>query len=762
MQSKIYTYRFLIAILSLTILSACSIKKYIPKDELLFRGGKVEIRDTVKIEHKSKLEKELQSLLYPEPNKRFLGIYYGLYFHYKFVNKEKPKFVLRFLNKKLGEEPSYFSDVNVEKTEDLLQNRLHNSGFFQSNVSSTVLKDSSSKTVKTNYEVVIGQAYRLANYTVEIDSVDKLDSLPVYKAIQNSLEETILKKGTRYDLGAFKIERKRIDQYLKNQGYYNFSPNFILFQADTNLNSDKTFNLYLKLKSGVPQKSKVPYLLSKVTVFPDITEDSTKAKADTVTVNEVQFVQSTLFFKPKRLRAFVLLKPGQYYDPVKSKYTSQRISNIGTYQFVNIKYTEVKPIGSDSAISRHLNATISLSPMTKRSLRAELQGVTKSNSFTGPHVGLTYTNRNLFKGGESFAASGTFGYEKQFGNKTNGSNSLQMGLNLSLTYPRLLFPGNLDKYFKYSIPKSRISVGADYYRRSKLYSLNSYSATFGYSWNANKYVTHQLDPIKITYIQLGKTTPQFNDILNDNPFLKRSFEQQFIAGLAYTFIYSELSATEKKGKFNIRFNFDLAGNTLNLIGKKRGNDTTKSVLGIYYAQYVKQDIDFSYSYDIGHSGHVLVGRLFGGIGIPYGNSSTLPYIKQYFSGGSYSVRAFQIRGLGPGVYEPTDNTNLFLDRSGDIRLEGNFEYRFPIISVLKGALFADAGNIWNLSDNLPGGKFTSQFTKQFGIGVGFGLRVDVQGFVIRFDLAAPIKRPAGNYNFEYKNPVFNFAIGYPF
>ncbi|MDD2984542.1 MAG: BamA/TamA family outer membrane protein [Crocinitomicaceae bacterium] len=762
MQHNYHTYRFLLAIFALFTLFACSVNKYIPKDELLFRGGKVTLIDSVKIENKKGLKKELQSLLYPKPNSRFLGMYYGLYFHYKYESKEKPRFLIRFLNKKLGEKPAYFSSVRTDETEDLIENRLQNSGFFHSNISSTIIKDSSAKTAKTDYKVQIGKPYHLSNYTVEVDSIDLQYPYPVYDAIRKSLNETILKKGTRYDLGAFKAERNRIDQYLKKEGYYNFNSSFILFQADTNLNDNKQYNLYLKLKVGVPEKSKVPYILDRVDVYPNVAKDTSGKAQDTTTIADVNIIQNRVYFKPKRLRSFILLKPGQLYDPLRSKYTSQRISNIGAFKFVNIQYKEVEPTGIDSLQLRHLNAVISLSPMTKRSLRAELQGVTKSNNFTGPNVGLTLLNRNLFKGGETFSASGKIAYEKQFGNKTSGSSSLQMGLNASLLFPRLVFPGNLYKYFRYSIPKTKISVGADYYKRSKLYSLNSYSASFGYIWNANSYVTHQLNPIDLNYVQLGKRSQLFDSILDGNPFLKRSFEQQFIAGLTYTFIYNELNDLQKKGKLNIQFNFDLAGNTANLFGRQKEGDSIKTFLNLAYAQYVKFDLDFAYHYDIGRTGNVLVGRVFGGIGIPYGNSKTLPFVKQYYSGGSYSVRAFQIRGLGPGIYNPANENNLYLDRSGDIRLEGNFEYRFPIISVLKGAVFADAGNIWNLNDHLPGGKFTKEFTKQFGIGAGFGLRIDVQGFVIRFDLASPIKRPAAVWDFEWKNPVFNFAIGYPF
>ena len=761
MQSKLPKFRVLITVLTLTVLCACSVKRYIPDDEYLFLGGKVTVKDTVKIKNISGLEEELQSLLYPEPNTRILGMYPRLYYHFK-AQKEKPGFLTRFLNKKIGEIPVYFSDVKLQNTEDLIENRLQNSGFFQSNISSIVLKDSISKTVKTNYTVEIGKAYELENYMIEVDSTDDLNSYAIYNELRNSLSETILKNESRYDLGAFKAERERIDQYLKNRGYYNFNPSFIIFQADTNLNNNKHYNLYLKLKAGVPQKSKVPYVIDKVEVYPNVTQDTSGIRNDTTIIDDVTFIQNDVFFQPKRLIPFVLLKPGQLYDPIKSKYTSQRLSSIGTYKFVNIKYKEVASRESDSLSLRHLNAIISLSPLTKRSIRAELQGVTKSNNFMGPNLGMTYNNRNVFRGGENFSASANFGYEKQVGNKTSGSNSLVLGLSVSLIYPRLIFPGNLDRLFNYSIPKTKLSIGADYFRRSQLYTLNSYLASFGYFWNTNRYVSHQLDIIKINYLQLSNTSAIFNSILDENPFLKRSFDQQFIAGFTYSFMYSELSDTKKRGRFNVHFNFDVAGNGLSLLGKKQNSDTTKSFLGLTYAQYVKGDIDISYHYDIGRSGNTLVGRVFGGIGIPYGNSQNMPYVKQYFSGGSYSVRAFQIRGLGPGVYDPVDNANLFFDRSGDIRLEGNLEHRFPIISIFKGAIFADAGNIWNLNDNLIGGKFTSDFITQFGVGAGFGLRLDVQGFVIRFDLATPLKRPSTSWNFDYKNPVFNFAIGYPF
>jgi outer membrane protein assembly factor BamA len=756
-------HKYLLAFITVFLLFfySCSVKKYIPEDELLYTGGEVIVKDSIKIEDKKSLTYELQSLLYPEPNKKVLGFYPGLLYHYK-AQKEKVGFIVRFMNKKIGEKPVYLSSVKTENTESLIENRLQNSGFFESEVNSSLLKDSSSQTAKVNYEIIIGKPYELENYIVEIDSVDEQDSIPIFKELKSSLTETILKKGSPYDLSAFVSERERIDQYLKKRGYYNFNSNFILFQADTNLNQNKKYNLYLKLKLGVPLKSKVPYRLNKVEVLPNITKDTATKNQTSVIVDSIVFIQNKVFFKPNRLQPFVLLKPKQFYDPVRSKYTSRRISSIGTYKFINIEYTELDSLNKDSMKVRYIDAKISLSPLTKRAIRAELQGVTKSNNFTGPNVGITYINRNVFKGGENFSATGKIGYEKQFGNNTNGSNSLQLGLSTSMTYPRLLFLGKFEKYFKHAVPKTKINLSVDYFRRSQLYTLNSYATSLSYIWNASSNISHQLDPIKINYLQLGNRSDIFNSILEGNPFLKRSFEQQFIAGLTYSFTFNELTKTNQKGRFNLKFNFDIAGNTLSLFGKKQELDSTKSVLGLPYAQYIKGDVDLSYHYKITKKGQEVVARIFGGIGIPYGNSTSMPYVKQYFSGGAYSVRAFQIRGIGPGTYNPTDENNLFFDRSGDIKLEGNFEYRFPIYSYLKGALFIDAGNIWNLNNSLEGGLFTSEFMSQLGVGNGFGLRVDVQGFVIRLDLATPLKRPSSNWDFDYQNPVFNFAIGYPF
>ena len=222
---------------------------------------------------------------------------------------------------------------------------------------------------------------------------------------------------------------------------------------------------------------------------------------------------------------------------------------------------------------------------------------------------------------------------------------------------------------------------------------------------------------------------------------------------------------------------DIAGNLLDLISGNSEEDP-QTVFNLEYAQYAKADVDFRYHLNLG-GGKKLATRLFAGYGMPYGNSKIMPFTKQYFSGGPYSVRAFRIRQLGPGTYNPDNvpeeeddpdlmNTDYF-DRAGNIRLEANIEYRFPLFPpYVNGAVFADAGNVWTSTeeDSLPGGKFSSNFMNELGIGTGVGVRVDIQGFVIRFDLAAPMHDPSlpqgERWTYDFGSPIFNFAIGYPF
>ncbi len=751
-----------IILLSFGLVCSCSAKKYVPEDKLLYTGAEVVINSEDTIQGLEELQGELEAVLRPSPNTKVLGLRPGLYYHYK-AQREKPGFIAKFLNKKIGEEPVYSSRVDLSQTESLIYNRLENRGFFFSEVTSNIEENEEAKEASATYNVRLSDPYLLKNY--KLDS----DSLMIYKDISRSLDKTSIKPGMRYDLSKLKLERERIEGDLKQKGYYNFSPGLLIFEADTNQYSNNRFDLFLRLKKDVPQKTIVPYKIAKVNVFPNYVVDTDLIKKDTIIYADKNFIQETEYFKPKRLDPFILIEKDQYFNPTISRRTSRRLATIGAYKFINIRYDEIDSLSTDSL--GILEANIFLSPLNKRAIRAELQGVTKSNNFTGPNLALTYVNRNLFKGGEILNITGKFGYEFQVGGGSqSGRTSLEFGIGSDLIFPRLLFPINVSKnFFAYAIPKTRISLGADILVRSQLYSLTSFNASFGYFWNANRYVTHEFNPISVNYIQLGKTSEEFNDILEKNSFLSRSFEDQFIAGLTYSFTYNGMVDVNKTHQIYTNFNLDVAGNTINLLSGSKSNNERNEFFGLKFSQYAKADVDFRYHFNFGKEQKIAT-RLFTGLGFPYGNSDIMPYAKQYFAGGPYSVRAFKTRSLGPGTYVPIEDedtdVNSYFDQTGNIRLEANIEYRFPIYSFFKGAFFVDAGNVWNTEENpdLAGGKFSGNFLNELGIGAGAGLRVDIQGFVLRFDLAAVIKEPIDgtNLKFDYANPVLNFAIGYPF
>lgn len=754
------------------ILQACSVKNLIPEGKSLYTGADLELTSEDEIERKQDLKTQLQGLIEPEPNSKLLGSRFGLYFHYK-AQREKPGFFNKFMNKRFGEEPVYLSDVDPFQTEQLLKNRLENRGYFYSSIDHTVEEYEDGNFAKLLYKANLPQQpYKLEKYRVDNDS------LQIYREIQEILPESALNEGEPFNLEMMKAERQRIDAALKSRGYYNFSPNFIIFESDTNQYDRKKFDLFLKIKKEVPNEGIKPYIVKKVNIYPNYAVGTDSVARDTTRFNNRNYIQNEVFFEPEKLDPFILLDEGDFYSPEASGKTSRRLTSLGTYKFVNIRYDVLDSLSTDSL--GYLEANIFLSPLNKRSLRAELQAVTKSNNFAGPHLALTYTNRNLFDGGEILKLTGKVGYERQLaGNNGNaGRTSTILGLDADFIYPRMLFPVDInDNWFEYSIPKTKISAGFEYLNRSQLFSLFSVTGSFGYIWKANRFITHELNPFSLNYVQLSNTTQAFDDILAGNSFLERSFEQEFIAGLTYSFIYNGMIDALDTHQFFLNTNLDLAGNVLNLLSS---GEAPKKFLGLEYAQYFKVDGDFRYHFNFAPE-QTIATRLFAGIGIPYGNSEVMPFSRQYYAGGPYSIRAFPTRSLGPGSYNSEEENLQYYDRTGNLRLEANLEYRFPVFQILKGAVFTDVGNVWNTKmRNLPPdeeltdlqrrlietGTFSSSFLEELAIGVGAGLRVDIQSFVIRFDVGIPVHTPfypeGERWDFRINDPMLNFAIGYPF
>src|SRR5690606_24435674 len=466
---------------------------------------------------------------------------------------------------------------------DLIRNRLENRGFFYNQVSSEIYRKN--KLAWVDYRAATSEPYSLDTLIVE------RDSLPIDREIILSQKKTLIKKGRRFDLQRFKDERERLDSILKLKGYYNFNADYLIFEADTNdTDSLRNFRLYLRLKKNAPQTSLVPYVVDKIDVFPNYSIDEEETDTDTVQYNDKNFIQKGTVFKEELLDQYILIEKGKRYDPVASKLSSNRLSSIGNYKFVNLRYEELKMFDSTG----HLRAQFQLSPMTKRTLRTELMGVSKSNSFAGPALTVAYRNRNLFQGGEMLNVTATAGYEFQVGGgDRTGLQSFTLGLTGDLIFPRMLFVVPVHDRFSYSVPKTKTGLGVEYLSRGGLYRLNSFFANFGYIWNANKYAYHEFNPISINLVNLTKTTPEFDEILDSNPFLKKSFEQNYILHLYVLLFCKFFHGRFRSHDYLLSFCFYFIENSDNDIDHLFGS-ADKKIIGLEYAQFGKIDIDLQY------------------------------------------------------------------------------------------------------------------------------------------------------------------------
>lgn len=752
-------------------MSSCHSSRYIGKETILYTGADVKLKGPKDKTDLKRIQEEMEDLTRPEPNKRLLGWYFGLWAEHR-GNREKAGKIAKYFQRRYGEKPVTLSMLDTVRNAEILINRLENKGFFNSKVDAEIKE--SGKKASVIYEIEIEQAYRLASYTLFTDSS------AILKEIKRSMPETRLVEGVRYDLDSLKAERYRINEFLRQVGYYNFQPDYLIFKVDTNLNQSYQFDLYLSLKKGIPIDALQVYEINKIEVYPNhsITEEDEDTR-DTTLLDDIYFIEEDPpFIKHKYLSQYLTLKPGMLYNSRQQSLSRSRFSSIGNYRFVNIRY---KPLAVDSNNldqKQYLDASVYLSPLKKQSVRGELQLLSKSNNFVGPLGLVNYRNRNIFRGGEMFQLTGKLGFETQFsGGERTGLNSYEIGVEGALIVPRLWLPFRLKLRYLPTVPNTKLAINYGILNRVQFYRLTSLLFSYGYAWNGSNLVSHEIHPISINLVNLTDVSPEFEEILNSNLFLRRSFEQQFIIGLTYSFQYNEMNWSQKRNKFIAFWNLDFSGNVINGIQTALYGKGPKKAFNELYAQYSKSDIDIRRYMDIGKERR-LVARLFLGAGIPYGNSQSMPFIKQYFAGGPNSIRAFRIRGLGPGAYTPPElSAASFFDQSGDIKIEANLEYRFPIAGFLKGGLFLDAGNIWLLRENeaLPGSGFGSSWYRELAVGTGFGIRVDIGFFVLRLDIGTPLRKPflpegnrwvsefnIGSKAWRRDNIIYNLAIGYPF
>lgn len=792
------------------LLYSCSNTKYLPQDEQLFVGGKVNVLDTnLSKTEKSKIEDYLAESIRPKPNKSFLGMRWRLYV-YNIVGtpKREQGGLKNWLRDKLGEPPVLASQVNLNTNNSIFENQLNNIGYLNAEVTST--KKTKNQRTTALFSVLAKEQYTIneVKFPAELN-----DASRIAQDIQPIKEKTILLKDQPYNLDNIKNERIRIDAALKNNGYYYFNPEFLLMNIDTGIGNNK-LNINVTLKwDEMPRNAYERYLVEEVIILPNYrlpsTTDTTLRRiakqADTLIIYdniklvesarynfETKKFKSSITYRPSTFYQAMQLKPGEVYNQRDHNLSLNRLVNMGTFKFVKSDIVQVRDTryragdttnrfnysvtDLGSGPDAGLKLIYTLTPYPKKSLNGEVNGFTQNDSRAGSRASIIWRNRNTLRGGELFTIKGSGGFEIQYGNSEfrRRPNTYNFGLNVGLNIPRFLIPIINPRPNGTFVPRTLINLDYNYSRRGNLYTINSLTLGWGYNWREDIKRDHKLFPISLGIVRTD--TLDKSAVIDVN--LSNLVYNGIILGSTYEYNFnSKADGNTRKHNYFVNIIADVAGNTLGLInGSTQLQEQPKKIFGSPYAQYAKLQTDFRYYYKINSKLEAAV-RTIVGIGTPYGNSSTLPNVKQFFSGGSNSLRGFPSRLVGPGKFDY--RTSNYIETLGDIKLEWNAELRQKLYKFIDLGLFVDAGNIWLFRDNpnFPGGKFSNEFYKELAVDMGLGLRLDFSILILRLDFATPIRKPylidQGNpWTFNNIDPLsgswrkenlfFNLAIGLPF
>ncbi|MCW3124546.1 MAG: surface antigen [Bacteroidetes bacterium] len=747
-------------------LSGCTGLRLMPRDEVLYTGSSIEIISKEKIQRKAKIKADVNDIIKPKPNTKFLGMRPGLWLYYladrprkHHNNKRKTR---DWIKNKLGEAPVYLNEMDTVIMQKAIEAKLYNTGFLDARATYITVRKKKGKTAEIHYQLHLNQPYTIKEITFPPDTDG------IGRWIARSEKKSLIKKGNVYSLDDLVNERARIDELVKRHGYYFFNRNFLEFLMDT---VDHQVTLHVRLKSTTPEKSKVLYRTEEINVYPDYMVTSDSLPLEHLIIDSINYYKKTKYIRPRTVLRSVYFRPGHIYDSRIQRRTLGRLNNLGVFKYINLEIKEI-----DTSAFGKLAVNILLAPLPKNSLTTELQAATKSNNFIGPGLTFSLRNRNAFRGAELLIFNLQGSFESQYNGVYKGQFTYQVNPRIEIDIPRII-PFKFQPKTDF-IPHTKFGLDYSFLSRVGYFDMNSFKFDIGYRWKQSMTIEHALTLLNVTYYNIYHRSETFNSLIDSNPLLKSRFDEQFLFGIGYSFFYTEQQKTAKRNRFYFNGNVELSGNVLALGSKlatKRPIDANNpsKVFGVEFAQFARFDIDVRDYIRISNNNLIAL-RFIAGWGLPYGNSNTLPYAKQFFSGGAYSLRGFPANSVGPGGYTPPAGAqNIFaLQQGGEIKLEFNAEYRFPIFKFLKGAVFYDAGNTWlnKANINAPNGEFRSNlFLKQIAMSTGAGLRVDLSFFVLRFDVGLPLRSPAVpeserwviNHT-KFNSLTFNLAFGYPF
>ena len=673
-----------------------------------------------------------------------------------------------WLYKSLVARPVLIRRVNPEARVDMINMLLRQNGYFTSSAHYELVQGSDKKKARIAYDVTVEEPYRLGNigylemHTPVADIVDSL-----------ARADTYLRPGSRYCLDSLNNVRVNIANYLRNQGYYYFRPEYIQYYADS-LQRPGIIDIQLTKAPDVPNLALVKYYTRDITAT--VKSNDLDGHPDTIALPRCTLIK----WEPIRIKNNVIpsnisARPGRPFRVNSMDRTQLRLSRLGIFSNIDLQVTPLDSITPDGHGLLDLAVNCVLDKPWE--VKFEVQATSKSNSFIGPGMELGLAHKNVFGAGERLKVNLTGVYEWQTGSNSSQQNtsynSYEFGIESELAFPRLLAPRFVDRSRRY-VNWTRIALKASILNRPHFFKMAQYSSSFSWEWHANKSSLNEFTPLSLTYSKLLSYTDRFEEAMMAHPALIQSFEDQLIPAMKYTYTYdNDFGRNHITWRTSVMEAGNIVGGIASAAKAKKG-ESGREILGTPFAQFVKGETQVVWTRHLTPASS-FVGRVFLGAGYAYGNSDEMPFREQFYVGGANSVRAFAVRSIGPGSYRPDyvlDKKYYYYDMVGDFKFEANAEYRFPLFSYFKGAVFLDAGNVWLLKndDYIEGGKLQMKnFFKELALGTGVGLRFDMSMLVVRADLGVGLHAPydtghRGYFNIgRFKDALaLHLAIGYPF
>ena len=769
--------------------TACSSTKYIQDYQSIVK--KVEI-DSVPKRFSEESLNYVQKDIRPAPkfgiNVGLYNIFYGL-----------------FKTKSVGNPAPILDSPLVEISRNQIEKFLVSKGYFKAKVKSRI--DIKGQRAEVYFTADPGTPFSVNSFNYDI-----ADSTLKQVYLKNKASFTHLKTGMQYDDDSLVYEREKIYEVMKQNGYFDFLRPYIKYSVDSNLNNNKV-NVTLQVDNPEGKEAHPVYTIGESNIiiapttngFPDM--DSLKLNPRMA--RGIRFTDMSRRFRRNPVVRYDFLRQNDLFDIRNETLTYDRLYELNVFKNVKIDYLK----SADS--SNRVEPVIRLIPQKRMSNRIE--GEVPFNAGTvGFSLSNTYTNNNIFRGAERFEFQIKGGLQSRVGNGSRLFSDVyqrDFSLSANLAVPRLMIPFDIPMMGRNGMPFTTFSTSYVYSLQKGFFNRKVFLNSVTYDWVETKSKLHSLTPLNFEYrfggLLIDTTTAQGKELIAGNSYNIKLLDRKDITlGIKYTYTLNGNKLLQNNDFFYFRGNIDLAGNLLqgltSITGGKhnpQAGDFAK-VFGLPFNQYVRPEIDLRWYKGFGGLKQ-FVARLNGGVGYAYGNSTAIPFEKLFFAGGSNGVRAWQARTLGPGNYNravriPTEEARRTLygiDQLGQMHIEANLEYRYKLLdkffgAQLKGAVFLDAGNVWNISPGNPQPETYFNFKKlgnQLGVGTGVGFRYDVDYFVFRFDVGLKLKDPqfegsdqwviskylTGAKEFKadyaishspdtYRFVQYNFGIGLPF